>query len=542
MTNRTSAALAGILFLAALMMVASLGRWQLRGSDEPRYAQVAREMLERRAYILPHLNGEPYPDKPPLYFWLVALFSKPFGDVTALSARLPAALAACGMLLLLFLFGRRLFDTQTGILAAGILFTTEQFFSSATIARLDTLFAFWIMLALYLLYRGCSETPPRYGFCLLGWACTAGAILTKGPVGLVLPLLIMVMFLLLTKRRYAIRQLSLGTGLLFAAGICCLWVIPACLQGGVDYTRNILFRQSFGRVVESFAHEAPFYFYLLNFPIDFLPWTIFLPAALLYLWRTRARHPGVVLPLIWAATVFIFFSCLSGKRNVYLLPLYPAAALIMAWFLKDVAGTETASQQVCRWKLMVAPSYLTGIAYLAAGGGLIAFAFGMLRPVPIPAFSALFLIAAGCTVLALGGYVILKLFRSKMHPLQTVPILIGTCSLVLCLGLWVVMPAMDNRPEREFCAKIRTLVQPTDPLYASFEPEYFNYFLHRSPIPVIRDLDAAQRLVQSDEKIYFLLKDKDVKKLPDDIRQRLYTIDVAEIGHKTIYFLSNKPL
>lgn len=539
MTLRASISLAVILILAAVVMVASLDRWQLKGSDEPRYAQVAREMMETGEYILPHINGKPYPDKPPLYFWLVALCSKTFGDVTALSARLPSALAACGMLVIAFLFGRCLFDTHTGLLAAGILFTTEQFFSSATVARLDALFSFWIMLSLYFLYTGCTAVQPRRGMCLLGWVCTAGAVLTKGPVGLLLPLLIMILFFFLTKRLHMIRQLSFGTGFLLAAGLCSLWLVPACLKGGADYTRNILFRQSLGRVIESFAHEAPFYFYVLNFPIDFLPWTLFLPAAALYLWRTEKNSTAVRFLFGWAITVLVFFSCLSGKRNVYLLPLYPAAALCIARFWRDSILSESVQQKVCRWKLLRVPCYLTGIACGAAGIGLVALAAGIPLPASFPSPAPAVFSGVGCLMFAGSVYVVFKLRRAQIMA-HIGPLLISTGAMLLCLGLWFVMPALDNnRPERIFCAKILQTLQPHDPLYASFEPEYFNYFLHRYPIPVVRDLDEALRLIQSPEKIYILLKDKDFKKLPDSVKQQLHVLDIAEIGHKTIYFLTN---
>ena len=539
MTIRALSILSVILALTAAMMLGSLGRWPLKGSDEPRYAQIAREMLETGQYILPHLNGHLYPDKPPLYFWLVSLLSKPFGDVGAHSARLPAALAACGMLVVLFLFGRCLFDTYTGMLAAGILFITEQFFSSAISARLDTLFTFWILLALYCLYQGCLREPSRRSISLCGWACMAAAVLTKGPVGIVVPLLIMVFFLLLTKRSHMIRRLSWLSGSLLAVILCCLWLVPACLQGGVEYTRNILLQQSFGRVIDAFAHKAPFYFYLLNFPIDFLPWTLFLPVAALYLWRTRAQQAAVHFPFIWAITVLVFFSCISGKRNLYLLPLYPAAALCMAKFFADIAHDERVSHQVCRWKLMIVPCYLIGSTCCAAGIGLGVMATGIMFPFSLPSPGPAVFASVGCGMFAGGVYGIVKLRRKQMVA-SIGPVLIGLCAMLYCLILWFVLPVVDNHSERAFCEKILQTVQPHDPLYASFEPEYFNYFLHRYPIPVVRDHDEALQLVQSEKKIYFLLKDRDFNKLPHSIRQHLSLLAAAEIGHKTIFFASNR--
>ncbi len=113
-----------LLLAGAIILFINIGGWDLWNPDEPRYAQVAREMMQTGNYLVPHINSEIYPDKPPLFFWLIALASKPFGDVTAASARIPSAIACLGVILLTYLFGRILYNQTVGFLAGLILLPT----------------------------------------------------------------------------------------------------------------------------------------------------------------------------------------------------------------------------------------------------------------------------------------------------------------------------------------------------------------------------------------------------------------------------------
>ena len=177
--------------------------------------------------------------------------------------------------------------------------------------------------------------------------CTGLAILTKGPVGLIIPLLTISLFLAIRREFSRFRDLKPGTGLLIAAGTAAIWLIPACIMGGAEYSRNILFKETFGIIKNSFSHREPFYFFLMHFPKDFMPWIFFIPAAVLYFWRRkRAGEPITILfPLVWFLGGFIFLSCISSKRNIYLLPLYPAAALMMAEFWCGALGVQAARRR-----------------------------------------------------------------------------------------------------------------------------------------------------------------------------------------------------
>ena len=126
-------------------------------------------------------------------------------------------------------------------------------------------------------------------------------------------------------------------------------------------------------MVNSFAHKEPFYYYLLKFPSDFLPWSVFIPAACIHFWRNRTRNNNILFPAAWFAATFLLFSLVSGKRSLYLLPLYPAAALIMAKFFGDLLRMEASDIPALQKRFITIPSQLL-FGGLAASGAVIMIA------------------------------------------------------------------------------------------------------------------------------------------------------------------------
>jgi 4-amino-4-deoxy-L-arabinose transferase-like glycosyltransferase len=530
-----------LLALFGAVMLGNLGGWELKGADEPRYAQIAREMRETGQYIVPHLNAEIYPDKPPLFFWLMALSAVPSGDVSAFEARLPSVIAGLGLILLTYLFAARLFDPGTGLLAAGVLFCCEQFFSTTTSSHFDTILAFFTTLALLLFYTGYTRAEKGKNFMLGAYGAMGAALLTKGPVGLVVPLASMVLFVLARKEFGRIKDLHIGKGLCIAVGIIAAWLIPACIIGGETYTQNILFKQTVGRTVESFAHKEPFYFYFKGFPVDFLPWTLFVPAAALYFWKYPSRSKDMLLPLVWFAFTFTMFTLVSGKRNLYLLPLYPAAAMLMAKFLNDVARNDAVFAEFSGSKLFMVPCYLIAGAIPAAGVTGIVMLIGNLGPVKNLEAGRWALFAAACAALAFGAVWLRK--RQELQLVRRLPYLIVACTtLVYSFFLGVILPATtEERPEHAFCETVAKTVRPEDKLYATFPPYFFVYFLHRrDPIPEVRDIETMEKLLASPERVYFLAKEKDYMQVPDKFKALVTVIEKRSVGHKTIYLLAKK--
>jgi len=347
-----------------LLYFLNLGRWDLWNPDEPRYAQVAREMVNEGDWILMHYNGKTYADKPPLFFWLIAFSSFLWQGLSSFSMRFPAAFFGTLTVLLTFFLGKTLYSSRTGFLSGLILATSLEFSYLSTRANIDTTHTFFTtasLLCFFEWYRhlpaypsplpngeregvrggqinpGKGRTPIIYGF-YIGMAM---ATLTKGPVGFILPLSVSLIYLVIQKDWGAVRRMRLLLGLALFLGIVFLWYLPAVLRGGEDYLQATLFKHSVDRYAQGWSKGRPFYYYLYNFPIDFLPWVFFIPAAVAYGFsREKVGKKGAFLFLfMWFVLIFVFFSLSRGKRGIYLLPLYPAASLMVGKLWDDFITT-----------------------------------------------------------------------------------------------------------------------------------------------------------------------------------------------------------
>ncbi|MEX1311735.1 MAG: glycosyltransferase family 39 protein, partial [Candidatus Sulfomarinibacteraceae bacterium] len=184
-----------ILVLAAVLFFWFLGAHDLWAPDEPFFGEGAREMLVDGQWLVTHVNGVVNSHKPPLFFWLIALFSIPFGAVTELTARLPSALAALGTLVLVMRLGRRWFGSGTAAVAGLLLITSYMFWDKARWSQIDSLLCFliWAALSAFEAWRAGDADGRRAG--MIFWAAAGLAVLAKGPVGLLLPLGVVIVVL-----------------------------------------------------------------------------------------------------------------------------------------------------------------------------------------------------------------------------------------------------------------------------------------------------------------------------------------------------------
>ena len=324
------AALAG-----ACLLLFSIGisRYDLWPADEPRYGEVAREMMLTGDYLAPHVNGSPYREKPPLLFWSIVAVSLPFGEVTETSARIPSIVAAMITLMLTFALARRLFDERTAFLAVVILATAGRFWWQARTVQIDMVLTACVTAAIYSLWRWHNE---RKAIWLVGmYLAIALALLAKGPPGLVFPLLLI--FAFYWKQRDERRSTHWLMGTAGAIALVAMWLIPArasisveAAAGAEGAISSNLFRQTLGRFVMGVSHAEPPWYYIENLPVDLLPWTLFLPFTLIYAWKRKRENQSMRFLFLWIVPAFIFFSISIGKRALYLLPLYPAIAILIA--------------------------------------------------------------------------------------------------------------------------------------------------------------------------------------------------------------------
>lgn len=312
-----------ILCVAYVLFINGLGNISLWDPDEPRQAIMAREMVQRADYVHPYLNGMPYLEKPPLYPWLIVATARITGMINEFSSRLPSAIAAALLLLVVYFLGRRMDHEVSGFLAGLILATNYQFLGNARESVMDMTFALFIGLSIFLGYLSIEkERKALLGLSLL--PCTL-AILSKGPAGLVIPLGVLFLYCI-ARRRLRRMFLPLVWGSVLSLALASIWFLLA----GRAYINEFLLHQNITRYTTGFDHIEPFWYYFPKLFVNFLPWSIALPFAVYFAFRRR-----LWLPLIWLLFTFVFFDVSKSKRAIYLLSCYPACALLVGIYLKE---------------------------------------------------------------------------------------------------------------------------------------------------------------------------------------------------------------
>ena len=308
--------------------------------DEPRYASTARDMILNGNWIVPHFNGVPRINKPPLFYWTVAVSYKIFG-VNEFGARFPSALAAAGTVLIAYVWGKRLGDSQKGFWSAFVLMSSPLFFVISRFCITDMLLTFFVCASLFLFFSEYTETnngckggfETRPGRRLFLYFFLAMVFLVKGPVGILLFILVILCFLLWIRDFQYVRRLWYFPGFLLFLGIICVWGIPFWLSLGTKEIITLFTRETSGRFVSGYAHPEPFYYYLQVFLIGYFPWSLYVCAMFVYLVKKRnifsfEEKRQIYFFCSWLIVTVGFFSLSHSKLMTYILPVSPAIALL----------------------------------------------------------------------------------------------------------------------------------------------------------------------------------------------------------------------
>ncbi len=316
-----------------------LGAYPLFTPDEGRYSEVAREMITSGDYITPRVNGVIFLDKPILYYWLQATAIHFFG-LKEWALRVFPALSGIWGCLITYICGRRLFDRRTGLIAAIILATAPLYFANAHYADLDLEIAVFISSSLLCFITAIQHERLRAYFLYAGYFFAALAFLTKGLIALAFPGAILGCWMLLTDRIKLIKQMHLIRGSLLFLAISLPWYILA-QRANPEFLHYFFITQQVTRFLShaNFNNQAPFWFYLPIILIGFFPWTSFLLQALWQacqrIWQAREQAQIELFLLLWIAIILIFFSIPASKIVGYILPLFPALALLTARYLSE---------------------------------------------------------------------------------------------------------------------------------------------------------------------------------------------------------------
>ena len=327
-----------------------LGDLPLLQPDEGRNAEVAREMKVSGAWLAPTYNGITYLDKPAFYFKTVALSLACFGD-SETAARIPSAGFGIGVLGLTYLFCRREYGVRCAALAAIVLATTPLFLVNARTVIFDIALCFFSAAAIFAGFRAEeTEGNARRGWYLLGAGAAGFATLVKGPVGFLVPALVLLVFHRILGRRGVWRRLFAPLNLLVFFAIGLAWFIPLSLAHP-DFPHYGLVEESFHRFTTGGFHRSkPFYFYGAVVLGLFLPWSLLLPEAIVAAWKSRrSQSRADVLCIVWALVVVIFFSLSQSKLPGYILSAAVACGILVArLFDRALAQPEGRPARIAR--------------------------------------------------------------------------------------------------------------------------------------------------------------------------------------------------
>ncbi|OGT40197.1 MAG: hypothetical protein A3F12_07995 [Gammaproteobacteria bacterium RIFCSPHIGHO2_12_FULL_38_14] len=324
------------LVLGALLFIA-LGHRPLFVPDEGRYAEIAREMVATHDYIIPHLNGIQYFEKPILFYWMTALAIKLFGLNIWSVRSVNACLAWLGILWTYFT-ARQLYDRKTGLLSAFIMGTSLLYFVMARMVSLDLSVTVFLSISLYAILLN-RQNPKQHYYLWIASISSAAAVLTKGLIGIVFPILIVSIWLMISKSPGIKRSQLLICSFIFLV-ITLPWHLLAAIKHHEFFYYYFIYQQFLRYTTPGIGHLQPNWFFIPIILIGFLPWSIFLLQTLIH--HFHRKQPVDIFFLLWIGIVFVFFSFSKSKLIPYILPIFPPLAILTAHYLtsKNVLGKK----------------------------------------------------------------------------------------------------------------------------------------------------------------------------------------------------------
>ncbi len=498
-----------------------LGSYSLFDMDEPRYAEAAREMLERGNWITPTFNYDLRFDKPVFFYWLIAIAYKVFG-VSEFSARLFSAISASLMVFMVYFVGRTQVSSKFGLFSAIILASCLQMIGLARMSVTDMTLACFMTATTLCLFK-VAQSSPR-------WWVAAGvlsglAVLTKGPVGIVVPGGILLIYAAMNgqfKKVFWTPWFPLGVAL---CGVVALpWYWLAYQENGQIFL-DALFLHNMTRYNDVVSgHSQPWYFYSLVLLVGFLPWTAFLPAALVYWHKKSKALPGGLLHtqegaprlflfgMVWAMFVFTFFSVAQTKLLTYILPMFPGLALMVGatWFQavspgvgttepKELPALEKTLRKHLAWSALVLFFVLLVI------GVLFTLKMSMFLPREAQHISEnpMNILAVAVLVLGTGGAMVL-LFRQKLAWALTTQ---GTTmALLAVVALQGIVPHVNQATQGAMLSYLALAGEAPLVTYEIRRPSLTYYAQKRIPHIPKNDRATLEALVKTHPSVYVITK------------------------------------
>jgi len=446
-----------LIILSAALFFVALEKASLWDIDEPNNAECSREMLERHDFIVPTFNYELRGDKPVLIYWFMQLSYRIFG-INEFSARFFSPIFGIASVLLVYLFGCQIFNFETGLWASLILITTLLFNVSVRIATPDAMLIFFINLAIFSFYLGYSKDKPFYFY--LFYIAMALAVLTKGPMGVVLPLGTVFFFILIKRQIGILREMRIKEGIIIFLILVLPWYTLVSIKTDGKFFSEFIIKHNIYRYLHTMqGHKGPFFYYLLVLPFGLFPWGGILPFLPFYSYK-KMKDAHLFL-WIWIILFTVFFSFARTKLPTYINPIFPGLSLLLAHYICDGRIEK-------KWPLNIFLGFngLFGLLLLLAGGAALAHFYPRLCWISLIGF------------LPILGWLLGLIFynRGWLRASLMMQFLVGYL-LIFFLVNWAV-PAVDKyKPTKPFALMIRKDIKSHEPIicHKYFQPSLVFY-------------------------------------------------------------------
>ena len=395
---------------------------------------------------LPTLRGEPFPDKPILYFWSARLASWVLGGVSEASLRLPSAMASVAGVAALYLFVAAFVSRRQALLAGGALALQYSFWWHGRAVAMDALLTMFVLLAVAVAILVTERKLPSLG----GAACVGLAaglgFLAKGPVAWVLPGLVLAGYWALTRRLPSRPAACLAIAAGVAVAVAAPWYVWLAVSGETSFLEANLVRESFTRFVSGWDHRRPWWYFLANYWVELAPVGWLVPLAAFLPARDDEERRVLRLAWVWLFVVLVFFSFSDSKRTVYILPAAPAVAMVVSSVLdRWLAG----ALPVQRERLVLAIAGLGTLLPAVLGVGLLTVGQSYLSLEGSRGWG----LALVCSSLAAAGAFLVR--PSAPRRLAAVAASVAGCYLVAAS---VLLPAADPlKSARDFSVELAAL-------------------------------------------------------------------------------------
>jgi 4-amino-4-deoxy-L-arabinose transferase-like glycosyltransferase len=505
-----------ITIVCLVLFFYKLGQRPLWEYDEAMHAQVAKEMLQRGDWCTPVFNGENFYDKPVLHFWLVIGSYLVLG-VNELAARLPSAMLGMLGALLVYVWARTLYGSFAALLSALVLATSVEYVVLSQNIIHDLALSLFISIALFLFHRASREN----GFTRITFVCfyaaLGGAVLTKGPIGLLLPGLIIFLYLLKTKQWHLILNRNIFAGAAIFLIIALPWYIIMALRHD-DYLQAFLIKGNIARFFSrKSGHREPFYFYIQMLAAGFFPWSVFIPSALYLHFQSfrRKKDNDSFFLLLAAVAPIIFFSLSRSKLPTYILPVFPALAILIGSFWEAGLRPEAGAS----WARHLKNCSLIFFFFILAVSG-----FGI---VYIYSRYPLYTVqtALGCAALLFFALLFLILGR-KEKVLYSFFSLVAMMVIIFTAAKIFVLPEVSHfKSARELAGRMKLLLPPGEPavFYRDIRESVIFYSGRRAV--VIETKEELAAFLSSPQPVFCLISIKTLDKIKHMLHSPYYLVD-----------------